>query len=63
MLDPLDAVDADQEEARAKIEATREVLQAVNDPKVREVLARLDRIVEELERIGEKDGDQAVMAE
>jgi hypothetical protein len=57
MHDPLENVGRDLDEARAKIDATRAVLDL--EP-FREIVARLDRIAAELERVrgrvSENDG-------
>lgn len=59
-MEPLETVGPDLEEARSRIEAAREAIRGVEDPRVREALARLERMLEELKRVEEKVAGQAV---
>jgi hypothetical protein len=57
MHDPLEDVDRDLNEARAKINATRAALKAAPDIEpVRQAVARLNRIAAELERVAGPSG-------
>ena len=67
MIDPddiLESASSDLEEARAKVDATRKALQAAlggqDDPTIRQAIARLDRIADDVERVGEVLEEQQV---